>query len=312
MKKLFGISSLFLLSLFSLTSQAQKNKAKKNTAPAGVNTLLWKISGNGLQKPSYVFGTIHLLCKDDAVLSDSMKQVIQTADLVYFELDMDNIFEMMGGLSKLKMKGDTTLKDLLSEEDYNKVRDYFEGKKTMLPFSVLETYKPIMASSLLSEGSMPCEGATSMEQVIMMAAKSKGKKIKGLETMAEQAGFLDRIPYAYQASELVKYIDSAGTEKGEDNMMAALFDAYRSQDLKKLESLMVDSDAGMSSFSDILLYNRNASWADKLKTMMGEKTLLIAVGAGHLPGEKGLLNLLKTAGYTVTPVENKPTRLVTI
>lgn len=312
MKHLFRISSLFMMSLLAITVQAQKNKTKKNAEPAVNNTLLWKVEGNGLQKPSYIFGTIHLLCKDDAVLSDSMKQVIQAADLVYFELDMDNLFEMMGGLTKLKMKGDTTLKDLLTAADYEKVKEYFEKKKTILPFSVLETYKPIMASSLLSEGTMPCDGATSMEQVIMMNAKSKGKKIKGIETMAEQAGFLDRIPYSFQAAELVKYIDSAGSQNGDEKMMSALFEAYRSQDLQKLESLMADTDAGLSSFSDILLYDRNANWAAKLKTLMGEKTLLIAVGAGHLPGEKGLLNLLKNAGYTVTPVENKLVKLVSI
>nr|HPN59012.1 TraB/GumN family protein [Chitinophagaceae bacterium] len=166
----------------------------------------------------------------------------------------------------------------------------------------------MMASSLLSEGDLPCEGATSMEQIIMGAAKQQGKKIKGLETMAQQAGFLDSIPYKYQAAELVKYIDSAGTDNGQSTMMDQLFDAYRNQDLKKLEDLMLDSDAGMSSFSDILLYRRNANWVMKLKTLMTDKSLLVAVGAGHLPGEKGVISLLRKAGYTVTPVENKRIR----
>jgi hypothetical protein len=225
------------------------------------------------------------------------------------EMDLDNIFEMMGAMTKMKMTGDTTLRDLLSENDYKKVKSYFEEKSTLLPFSVLETYKPMMASSLLSEGDLPCEGAISMEQVIMGAAKEKGKKIKGLETMAQQAGFLDSIPYKYQAAELVKYIDSADTDKGENQLMNQLFDAYRNQDLKKLEELMLDGDAGMSSFADILLYRRNINWVMKLKTLMLDKSLLVAVGAGHLPGEKGVINLLRKAGYTVTPVENKRIRV---
>lgn len=298
--------SVFLLTMLAVVGCAQKTSKKEEPAPG--NSLLWKIEGNGLEKPSWLFGTIHMLCKDDAVLSDNMKKVINDCEVVYMEMDLDNLFEMMGAFSKMKMTGDTTLRDLLSEKDYTKVKLYFEEKSTMLPFSVLETYKPIMASSLLSEGEMPCEGATSMEQIIMAAAKGNGKKIKGLETMAQQAGFLDSIPYKYQAAELVKYIDSAGTDKGENKLMSDLFDAYRNQDLKKLEALMVDGDAGMSSFSDILLYNRNASWVVKLKTLMTEKSLLVAVGAGHLPGEKGVISLLRKAGYKVTPVENKRIR----
>lgn len=297
-------SSVFLLSLLAVVGCAQKNNDKKDNQEV-VNSLLWKIEGNGLEKPSYLFGTIHMICKEDAVLSENMKKIITDCDEVYFEIDMDNLFEMMGAMSKMKMLGDTTLKDLLSDSDYLKVKNFFKEKNSLLPFSVLETYKPILASSTLTQSEMPCDGATAMEQVIMSAAKESKKKIKGLETMAEQAGFLDSIPYKYQAEELVKYIDSSTVSSGDDKMMNAMFEAYRQQDLKKLEELMVDSDAGLSSFTNILLYNRNANWVGKLKTLMTEKSLLVAVGAGHLPGGKGVINLLKKEGYTVTPVKNK-------
>lgn len=297
-------SSVFLLSLMAIVGCAQKNNDKKENQ-AVVNSLLWKIEGNGLEKPSYLFGTIHMICKDDAVLSENMKKVITDCDEVYFEIDMDNLLEMLGAMSKMKMTGDTTLRDLLTESEYQKVKKYFEEKSTILPFSVLETYKPILASSTLTQSEIPCDGATAMEQVIMSAAKESKKKIKGLETMAQQAGFLDSIPYKYQAAELVKYIDSSTTGSGDDKLLNAMFDAYRQQDLKKLEELMVDSDAGMSSFTNILLYNRNENWVSKLKVLMTDKSLLIAVGAGHLPGERGVINLLKKAGYTLTPVDNK-------
>jgi len=297
-------SSVFLLSLMAIVGCAQKNNDKKENQ-AVVNSLLWKIEGNGLEKPSYLFGTIHMICKDDAVLSENMKKVITDCDEVYFEIDMDNLLEMLGAMSKMKMTGDTTLRDLLTESEYQKVKKYFEEKSTILPFSVLETYKPILASSTLTQSEIPCDGATAMEQVIMSAAKESKKKIKGLETMAQQAGFLDSIPYKYQAAELVKYIDSSTTGSGDDKLLNAMFDAYRQQDLKKLEELMVDSDAGMSSFTNILLYNRNENWVSKLKGLMTDKSLLIAVGAGHLPGERGVINLLKKAGYTLTPVDNK-------
>jgi uncharacterized protein YbaP (TraB family) len=143
----------------------------------------------------------------------------------------------------------------------------------------------------------------------MEEAKKHDKKIKGLETMAYQAGMLDSIPYKLQAQQLVSYIDSANTGNIEDKQMKEMFDAYKKQDLKKLEELMVETDAGMAGFTDLLLYHRNQNWVKKLKVLMHEKSLVIAVGAGHLPGEKGVINLLRKEGYTVSPVENKLIKL---
>jgi uncharacterized protein len=304
---ILGVMALSI-STFSC-AQKQKPKAIAGGQPAvsnDNNTLLWKISGNGLDKPSYLFGTIHLLCADDAVLSDNMKKAIEGADDIYFEVDMDNLLDMFGAFTKMKMKGDTTLHDLLTEEEYTKVKNYFEEKGAMLPFSMLEKYKPILAASMLQSGSLPCGNTAVMEQVIMQHAKEKDKRIKGLETMAFQASILDSIPYKLQAQQLVQYIDDVNKGKdSDDNELTAIWKAYNDQDLKKLEDLMVKSDIGISNYTDILLYRRNSNWVTKLKTLLPGGSLVVAVGAGHLPGEKGVINLLRKAGYTLTPVDNK-------
>ena len=300
------VSVGFLMSLSWIFGGAQK---ADKIAPDN-NTLLWKISGNGLTKPSYLFGTIHMLCADDATLSDQMKAIIAKVDNVYFEVDIDNLMEMLGAMSKMKMKGDTTLQDLLSKEDYEKVKDYFETKGSILPFSMLETYKPILALSTLEESSMACDNTAMMEQVIMQEAKQSDKTIKGLETMAYQAGVLDSIPYKLQAEQLVSYINdiNKGKEgKEEDKELNDMMKAYKSQDLGKLEKLMMKTDMGIGNFTEVLLYSRNRNWVAKLKNLMPQKSLLVAVGAGHLPGEKGVISLLRKAGYTVTPLENKLT-----
>jgi uncharacterized protein len=297
----------------SILSCAQK-KAKTATGKAELNsdnnTLLWKISGNGLTKPSYLFGTIHLLCADDAVLSDNMKKAISEADEIYLEVDMDNLLEMFGAMSKMKMKGDTTLRDLLTETDYDKVKKFFEEKGSMLPFSMLEKYKPILAASLLESGSLPCDQTAAMEQVIMAEAKEHNKKIKGLETLAFQAGILDSIPYKLQAEQLVKYVEDADKPKEGETELARMWKAYNEQDLKKLEELLIQSDVGINNYTELLLYRRNSNWVTKLKTLLPENSLLIAVGAGHLPGEKGVINLLRKAGYTLTPLPNKASRSI--
>jgi len=292
------ISALLLLGLATLPALAQKTNQK--------NTLLWKISGNGIEKPSYLFGTIHMLCKQDAFLGDNLVKAIDKADKVYLELDLDNLFELLGIMTKMKMRNDTTLADLLTPEEYQKIKTHFEKNVSMLPFSVLETYKPLVASSLLMESAVVCDEQVAMEQLVMEEAKKKGKKIEGLETMAYQMSMFDSIPYKIQAQELYKNIaDNGKTENETNKELNSMMQAYREQDLDKLGEMIAKSDEGMMQYEDILLNNRNRNWVVKLKSILQDKSLVIAVGAGHLPGEKGLINLLRKEGYKVTPVENK-------
>ena len=302
------IGNTFLFSLLSISVFAQGGAKTGNEK----NSLLWKITGNGLEKPSYLYGTIHMLCADDAVFSDSLKNVISRCDEVYLEVNINDIMEMMGVMGQMKMRDDTTLTDLLSEEEYKKVKKYFDEKSPLLPFSVLETFKPILAASTLAGSSFDCESTVMMEQLIVEEAEKNDKKVKGLESMAYQAGILDSIPYKLQAMELVKYIENIDKAKGEDTELNDLMEAYKQQNLEKMEELMMKSDAGINSYTELLLYKRNRNWVKKLKTLMPAKSLVIAVGAGHLPGEQGVINLLRKEGFTVTPVENKITKIKSI
>ncbi|MET0634967.1 MAG: TraB/GumN family protein [Chitinophagaceae bacterium] len=300
------ISAALVLSLVSIFSFSQKASDK---------SLLWKVSGNGITRPSYLFGTIHMICKEDARLSDSMKKIIGEADEVYLEVDMDNMMEMVGMMKEMKMKGDTTLKDLLPADDYAAVKEYFTKHSGILPFPLLETYKPILAASVLQQGSFKCD-ATAMEQVIMTEAKKHNKKILGLETMSYQASVLDEIPYRVQAEQLLSYIrdENKGTADStvsdSDAEFNEMMDAYRQQDIDKLEAVMMKSDLGIGDYTDILLYKRNYNWIEKMKKLLPDNKLLIAVGAGHLPGKKGIINLLREAGFTVTPVVNNNLRSI--
>lgn len=293
------MGTALLFSVWSLGGLAQDGGNGKNLE----NTLLWKISGNGLAKPSYLFGTIHMLCSSDAALSERMQQVIRDAEEVYFEVDLDNVGEMLMVMSKMKMNGDTTLRDLLPDTDYLLIKEYFENKKSLVPFSLLETYKPILALSTLQENSLACESMAMMEQVIMKKAKESRKRIRGLETMAYQAGVLDSIPYKLQAEQLLNYVRNINNS--EDKELEEMMQAYRDQDLNRLEQLMKKTDMGIGNFTEVLLYRRNRNWVDTLKTLLPGNSLLIAVGAGHLPGDQGMIQLLRKEGYVVTAVENK-------
>ncbi|HTQ65448.1 MAG TPA: TraB/GumN family protein [Puia sp.] len=266
------------------------------------HTLLWKISGKNLKKPSYIFGTMHILCAEDAKLSNSLKKVIGNCDEVYFEINLDDMSGMMKSLQFMRMNDSKKLSDLLGKDDYQKVKDYFEKQGPVLPFSMLERFKPLLISSLIEEQDLDCKTTNGMELIIMKEAHIQQKKIGGLETAEFQAGLFDSIPYEKQARDLVNYIDSMDIYK---KMTAELADVYRKQDLEKIDDLTRNGDATVGNYLDLLLYGRNRRWADSLDSMLPGKSLLIAVGAGHLPGDQGLISLLRKKGYFVSPVKNE-------
>ena len=122
-----------------------------------------------------------------------------------------------------------------------------------------------------------------------------------METAIFQASLFDSIPYENQARDLVNYIDSMQIYK---KMTKELASCYQHQDLQKIEALTRTGDASIGNYLDLLLYGRNRNWALALDSLMPGKELLIAVGAGHLPGEQGVINLLKKRGYRLTPMKN--------
>jgi len=281
---------------------AAKPKPAQSKAPAQqFNTLLYEISGNGLLKPSYLFGTMHILCEDDAVLSSNLKDIIKKADKVYFELDMDNLQEMLGAMKYLQMNGGVKISDLLTKEEYTRLEELIKKKVPYFPMSMINRYKPILVSSLIGEQVLDCEKKNGMEMVIMKEARMYEKEIKGLESAQFQAGLFDSIPYEKQAKELMKYVDSMDFYVSATSDMV---DVYKKQDLRKMDSLMRVSDPGMDEYMDLLLYGRNRRWVDFMPGFMAGRSILFAVGAGHLPGELGVINLLRKKGYTVKPLKN--------
>ncbi|MFT4022578.1 MAG: TraB/GumN family protein [Flavihumibacter sp.] len=308
--------TVILALLFSAARlEAQKTKTK-NTDPArsataapgtpvtsNVKSLLWEVSGNGLANPSYVFGTMHLMCTENALLSDSLEYGIAQATRVYFEIDMDNMAEMMGLFKYIRMRDGKKLSDLLTAAEYERVKEYFVRNKSILPLSMMETFKPYFIASMISETRMPCESKNGMEEVILKAVKASKKEVKGLESIGFQASVFDSIPYADQARELLKTIDSAGVE---DSSTAKMLSVYTAQDMDGIEKLTVEEEGGVASFLDLFLYGRNARWIPLIQAAMKEGPTLFAVGAAHLPGKKGVLDLLKQAGYTVRPMKHRP------
>ncbi len=292
---------LFTAALSSLIFYCAAQNAPSNPANP-FHTLLWKISGNNLNKPSYLFGTMHILCADDAQLSDGLKTVIKDCDEIYFEIDVSDMKAMMNSLKYLRMNDETKLSDLLNADDYAKVKNYFAKHNSLLPFSMLERFKPLLISSMIEEQDLSCSKTDGMEMEILKESRNYAdKKINGLETVEFQARLFDSIPYQKQAKDLVTYIDSA-TEYSK--MTDTLVQVYKQQDLNKIDELTRKGDITVSNYLELLLYGRNKNWIKQMKSLLPEKSFLFAVGAAHLPGNEGVIELLRKNGYTVTPVKN--------
>ncbi len=264
------------------------------------NSLLWQVSGNGLQQPSYLFGTFHLMCKDDIHFSDQLKVAVGRADKVYMEMDMDDPATMLSGLFLMNMK-DKTLPQLYTAADYKKVGVFFKDSLG-ISLTTLQKIKPFFLEAMMYPKMMPCKTISGVEEELLKVAKLQKKEIKGFETIEFQAGIFDSIPYEEQAKELLKSIDSLANNKKEfDTMM----NVYKSQRVGEIENLFSKSESGMEAHKDILLDNRNKNWVGQLKTIMKTDKVFVAVGAGHLVGKQGLIALLRKEGYTVKPLLNK-------
>lgn len=162
--------------------------------------------------------------------------------------------------------------------------------------------QPMLISSLVYQAILPCDQTDGIEMNIMKVAKQNKKEIKGLETTAFQVALIDQIPYHQQAQELLYSIDSISSTKLENDEMTKI---YKGQDIDKLLEYSLKTDAGTTEeVQDVMIYQRNKNWVEQFPGITKNKTILIAVGAGHLGGKQGLINLLKEKGYNLRAVQN--------
>lgn len=280
-----------LLALFTLcTLLANAQKLDKG--------LLWKISGNGLSKPSYLFGTIHITC--DATLDKNILKALDETGQLYLELDMDDpamMSEMMNGIA---MKDGKKMSTLASPEDFQIV-NAFVKENLGISLSMVESYKPFMISAMMFTKMIDCP-AQSFEAELMKVAKAQSEEVYGLETIQEQMTVFDDIPYEDQMKDLVKSAKS-GLDK-EKAEFKKLMDSYNNKDLNVLMALMNDTESPMySDHNDVLLADRNKNWIPKIEKITKEKSTFFGVGAAHLAGDNGVINLLRKKGYKVEAVK---------
>lgn len=281
--------------------------------------VLYKVSGNGLEKPSYVIGTFHLANTSFVNEIAGVKEALTATDQVYGELkwdDLTNMDSLMVMQKKMLLPEGQTLKTVLNTEQYNKLDAFV--KKTMgvglsspQVFAQLGKATPATLATqfqvlLYMQAHMgEFDPTNTFDQYFQAQAKKNNEPIGGLETVGFQADLLyASASMERQVTQLMCLLDN---EKYYTELMERMAKAYYAQDLKALKEVM---DEKLNNTCDAtpeelaaLIDNRNADWAHKMPAIMAAKPTLFVVGAGHLPGDKGLLTLLKGAGYTVESVK---------
>jgi hypothetical protein len=272
------------------------NVVHASSGPKEDKGTLWKIEGNGIQT-SYLFGTIHVVGKSDFVLSEKAEELLMESDNLVLELDMDDPTFQMQMMQHAGMKGEYGLSTLLSKEEYQLVEAQVQ-KVIGAGLAPFESMKPFVVTSMLYPLIIGEEVASYELSLIQLAAEQQ-KEVLGLETLEYQFSIFDKIPYEQQADELVETV--AETKKMSE-MFSKLVDLYKSGDLLALKN-EVYSYYENPQYGKWLLDDRNENWVSRIAELSKEQSNFYAVGAGHLGGEMGVINLLRRAGYKVTAVK---------
>lgn len=266
-------------------------------AQSGQSSLLWEISGNGLQRPSYLFGTFHILCKTDFPISDILKEKIKTSQQFYGELAMDDPNLQMQIAMKMMMP-DKTLQSLLSEADFKKISENFQ-RIVGMPLEAFNNFKPFIALSLLAMNSITCMDRIQPETEFAALAKEANLPVFGLETIDDQIQAIDKEPLDSQLLSLKQTTFNFDSVK---QVMTNLLSVYKRRDVDSLYAFM--KNTGGSDADEVeLITKRNRNWLPVIQKAIAEKTTFVAVGAGHLGGPDGVISLLRTQGYKLTPVK---------
>ena len=285
------ILTILALSLMCLTSNAQ---------------LVWKISGNGIKKPSYILGTHHgcpfTYCDSIPGLMkafDKVDNIIGEINMI--ELDDMSTERMQKMQAMMMMPADTALLSLFSEEEAAKVNEWL-GKKMGASLEMLSVMKPMTIMVTVQNKEMmevipEIATMTTIDKYMQTLGQRKGKTIGELETADYQMELLYGNSLEEQADALLEMIDH-GDSKG---LLQQLTNAYKSQNLDTLWKVFQEQMTGYEY--DAIVKVRNLNWEKQMKELLPKQSTLFVVGAGHLPGESGMINLLREAGYKIKPVK---------
>jgi uncharacterized protein YbaP (TraB family) len=267
-------------------------------------SLLWKITKPDLEKPSYIYGSMH--SKNEAIFgfSDSLLHLVERVDMVVGELDLAQKPDM-GFIQKVMLPTNESLDKYLTKQQIKKVKAKMASINPMFVL-IVEKVQPIFTLTVLTngdamEGSMP----ETLDEFFQHYARKKNIKTGGLETVEEQISALTKMPIEQQAKQLADAIGKFEETKLEANKaLKEMLALYLKADIEQLVAVVGKQDGMSKELSDELLTARNQRMADRIQDRIQKEnmSLFAVVGCAHLGGPTGMLKLLQEKGYQLTPV----------
>jgi uncharacterized protein len=287
MKNVFKSIALLFALVFSGITQAQTKSPKLE------NSLLWEVSGNGLSKPSYLYGTIHMICSGDYFLTEKTKRAFDASNKLVLEINFSDPKEMTE-MQQLAM-GKEPLSKKLSPEQASKL-DAILKKSAGMTIQQVDAFSLVTVMSLISMKTFGCNDLKFYEMDFIDKAKAKKLEIAGLETVKSQFKSLND---AYSDSEMIAMLEESDVEETKQLVID-----YKQENLEALYKESTAENVMNAKAKKYMLDDRNLNWGNILPEMMQKESLFVAVGSAHLAGDLGIINLLRKAGYTVKPVMN--------
>lgn len=262
------------------------------------NSLLWRITRSVSPDTSFIYGTLHSRDARAFKLQDSTLFFFDRCEVIAGELELEETKRMsLSVANAMFLPNGRSLDALYSKREYKLVAAALKEK--LGPLAPLCTkLRPFYIIAMLTEMEMSGDSATVLDAWLQERAVQQGKKVIGLETVAEQLGAVEHIPLTEQARLLLKAL----REQDTSGSITAALDAYAAHDLNALMT-MIERDGLPEHADKALLEERNRRMTERLDAQIGAgKRVFAAVGAAHLPGIEGILQLLRNGGYTVVPV----------
>lgn len=286
MNTLKTIVTILLIAVLCNAAIAQSNNLKENS-------VLWKVEHPDLDKASYIYGTMHMMCESDFNIPKKVMRVMNEVDELALEVNMSDPEEMQN--IQAIMASARPVSQEVSEEQFEKLDSLIQEKLGM-PLKQIDSYGLSTVNMVMASKMLPCDTLKYMEMELIQIANSKGITINGLETGEIQMNYINK---GYPSSFAYKQILLFDTYKSD---FRKTIQFYKDEDITEAVALLTKEEYMDANAIEYILTRRNEDWAAKMPAMMKNKQTLFAVGAAHLLNDYGIINLLEKQGYTVTAV----------
>ena len=270
--------------------------------------ILYKVEKDGSDKVSYLLGTHHFAPLSVVDSIEQLPAILAGVDRLYGEIDMSQMTDpiAMAAMQQILVApADSTLDKILTAPQLDSLRTVWnEYSGGMMPVEGFYPFKPsviaaqlaVMMSQKVLPQLNPLEG---IDMTMQNRARELGKPVGGLESMEFQMDMLYNRPISEQAEGLMKTISDA---EGEEKRAIELSKAYLAHDIDRILDMMLVMENDDAQAAEKMIYSRNDRWVAQLAEEMPEQSIMVVVGAGHLPGERGVIAGLRKAGFKVTAV----------